>query len=69
MFFYKVKVLRCCNSPKTLIVEADKSQNAICIAATQLRGEGVTDAKSIEVVGKVKSLRHGMLGGRFPLRK
>lgn len=57
MSFYKVKVRRCCNSPKILIVQADKSQNAICAVATQLREEGISDARAIEVIGRVQNLR------------
>lgn len=57
MSFYKVKIRRCCNSPKILIVQADKNQNAICAVAAQLREEGITDARAIEVIGQVKSLR------------
>ncbi|MEG4419404.1 hypothetical protein QUA70_12445 [Microcoleus sp. LAD1_D5] len=57
MAFYKVKILRCYNSPKILIVTATNSQQAIRAAAAELRDEGVTDARGIEVMGQVKSLR------------
>lgn len=57
--FFKVKVSRSQyrNAPRFLIVKADKTQDAICITATQLRDEGITDARAIEVVCQVQSLR------------
>lgn len=57
MAFYKVKILRCYNTPKILIVTAKNSQQAIRAAAADLRAEGVTDARGIDVIGQVKSLR------------
>ncbi|MEG4329085.1 hypothetical protein Q5688_27725 [Microcoleus sp. herbarium5] len=57
MAFYKVKILRCYNTPKILIVTAKNSQQAIRAAAADLRNEGVTDARGIEVIGQVKSLK------------
>ncbi|MEG4579350.1 hypothetical protein QUA71_06905 [Microcoleus sp. MON1_C5] len=54
---YKIKVLRCYNSPKILTVTASNSQQAIRAAAADLRNEGVTDARGLEVIGQVKSLR------------
>jgi hypothetical protein len=58
MAFFKVKVLReFCSSPRTFNVVASKSQEAIQAAALQLREEGITDAKGIEVMGQVQSLR------------
>ena len=55
--YYKVKVTRCSNTPKSFVVTARNSQGAISAAASQLREEGITDAQAIEVVGKVSSLR------------
>ncbi|MEG4251090.1 hypothetical protein [Microcoleus sp. Pol10D4] len=60
MAYYKVKILRCYNSPKILMVTAKNSQQAIRAAAADLRAEGVTDARGIEVIGQVKSLRGDM---------
>ena len=57
MLYYKVKILRCYNSPKMLIVTAKNSQQAVRAAAADLRAEGVTDARGIEVIGQVKNLR------------
>ncbi|WP_293302231.1 hypothetical protein [Microcoleus sp. PH2017_27_LUM_O_A] len=57
MVFYKVKILRCYNSPKIVTVTAKNSQQAVRAAAADLRAEGVTDARGIEVIGQVKSLR------------
>jgi hypothetical protein len=57
MAFYKVKVKRCLNSPKVMIVSGGNSQQAIRIAVAQLRDEGITDAKGIEVIGQISSLR------------
>jgi hypothetical protein len=57
MAYYKVKVVRCLNPPKAIIVNAPSSQQAIRIAAGQLRDEGITDARAIEVIGRVKSFR------------
>ncbi|MEG4807913.1 hypothetical protein QUA82_09815 [Microcoleus sp. F8-D3] len=57
MAFYKVKVQRECNSTRTFNVVASKSQEALQAAALQLRDEGVADAKSIEVIGRINSLR------------
>lgn len=57
MAYYKVKILRCYNTPKILILTAKNSQQAVRAAAADLRAEGVTDARGIEVIGQVKSLR------------
>ena len=57
MAYYKVKILRCYNSPKILIVTAKNSQQAVRAVAADLRAEGVTDARGIEVIGQVKSLK------------
>ncbi len=57
MAFYKVKVERESNTPKVFNVVASKSQDAIVTAAQSLRDEGITDAKGIEVIGQVNSLR------------
>ena len=57
MAFYKVRVDRCCNPPKFVIVSASKSQDAVVKAVFQLRSEGITDARAIDVVGQVHSLR------------
>jgi hypothetical protein len=57
MASYKVKILRCYNSPKMLVVTAKNSQQAVRAAAADLRVEGITDARGIEVIGQVKSLR------------
>lgn len=57
MAFYKVKVRRECKSVRHFNVSAGKMQDAIVAAALQLRDEGVCDARSIEVVGQIDSLR------------
>jgi hypothetical protein len=57
MSFYKVKVQRESNSPRVFNVTARKSQDAVLVAAKSLRDEGITDAKGIEVIGQVNSLR------------
>jgi hypothetical protein len=57
MAFYKVKVRRECNTTRTFNVTANKSQEALLAAALQLRDEGVADAKGIEVLGQINSLR------------
>lgn len=58
MAFFKVKVQReFCSSPRIFNVVASKSQEAIQAAAFQLREEGITDAKGIEVMGQINSLR------------
>jgi hypothetical protein len=57
MAFYKVKVRRECNTTRTFNVVANKSQEAILAAALQLRDEGVADAKGIEVIAQISSLR------------
>lgn len=57
MAYYKVKILRCYNPPKTVIVTAKNSQQAVRAAAADLRVEGITDARGVEVIGQVKSLR------------
>jgi hypothetical protein len=57
MSFYKVRVQRESNTPRVFNVSANKSQDAVIAAALQLRDEGVNDAKGIEVLGKISSLR------------
>jgi hypothetical protein len=57
MAFFKVKIRRECNTTRTFNVTADKSQEALLAAALQLRDEGVADAKGIEVLGQINSLR------------
>jgi hypothetical protein len=57
MSFYKVKVRRECNTPRVFNVAAGRSQEAILVAAQSLREEGITDAKGIEVLGQISSLR------------
>jgi len=57
MAFYKVKIRRECNTTRTFNVVANKSQEAILAAALQLRDEGVADAKGIEVIAQISSLR------------
>jgi hypothetical protein len=57
MAFYKVKIRRECNSTRHFNVTASKPQEAILAAALQLRDEGVADAKGIEIVGQINSLR------------
>jgi hypothetical protein len=56
-YYYKVKISRCYNSPKVVIVTAKNCQQAVRAAAVDLRAEGITDARGIEVIGQVKSLR------------
>jgi len=57
MAFYKVKIRRECNTTRTFNVTANKSQEALLAAALQLRDEGVVDAKGIEILGQISSLR------------
>ena len=57
MGFYKVQVKREYNTPRVFNVTANKSQDAVVVAAKSLRDEGITDAKGIEVIGQVNSLR------------
>ena len=57
MAFFKVQVKRESNTPRTFNVVANKSQDAVLAAAQSLRDEGITDAKGIEVMGQVQSLR------------
>ena len=57
MAFFKVKIRRECNTTRTFNVTADKSQEALLAAALQIRDEGVADAKGIEVLGQINSLR------------
>lgn len=57
MPFYHVRILRCYNTPKNMTVRAERPQQALCLVASNLREEGVTDARSVEVVGEVSSLR------------
>jgi hypothetical protein len=57
MAFYKVKVQRECNTTRTFNVVGTRPQEALQAAALQLRNEGVADAKAIEVIGQINSLR------------
>ena len=57
MAFFKVQVKRESNSPKVFNVVAAKSQDAVVAAAQSLRDEGITDAKGIEVISQISSLR------------
>ena len=57
MGFYKVEVKREYNTPRVFNVTAKKFQDAVLVAAKSLRDEGITDAKGIEVIGQVNSLR------------
>ena len=57
MAYYKVQVRRVSNPPKTFNVSASNGQSAISAAPLQLREEGITDARAIEVIGQVQSLR------------
>ena len=57
MSFYKVKVQRESNTPKVFNVVASKSQDAVVVAVKSLREEGITDAKGIEVISQINSLR------------
>ncbi|MEG4407986.1 hypothetical protein [Microcoleus sp. MON2_D5] len=57
MTYFKVKIRRECNTTRTFNVTASKSQEALLAAALQLRDEGVADAKGIEVLGQINSLR------------
>lgn len=57
MAYYKVKIVRCYNTPKILIVTAKNSQGAVRATAADLRVEGITDARGIEVIGQVNNLR------------
>ena len=57
MAFYKVKVQRECKTTRTFNVVASRPQSALQTATLQLRDEGVADAKAIEVIGLLNSLR------------
>lgn len=57
MAFYKVKISRECNTTRTFNVVGNRPQEALQAAALQLRDEGVADAKAIEVIGQINSLR------------
>ncbi|AFZ10511.1 MULTISPECIES: hypothetical protein [Oscillatoriales] len=57
MAFYKVQVQRESNTPRVFNVSAKKSQDAVLVAAQSLREEGITDAKGIEIIGQIQSLR------------
>ena len=57
MTVFKIQVKRESNPPRHFNVVAEKTQDAVKIAALQLREEGITDAKGIEVIGKTSSLR------------
>lgn len=55
--FYKLKITRENNPPKTVIASGNNAQQAIKNVASDLRTEGVTDAKGIEIISQVQSLR------------
>jgi len=57
MAYFKVKIQRECKTTRTFNVTANKSQEALLAAALQLRDERVADAKGIEVIGQINSLR------------
>jgi hypothetical protein len=57
MAYFKVKIQRECKTTRTFNVTANKSQEALLAAALQLRDEEVADAKGIEVIGQINSLR------------
>lgn len=57
MAVYKIRVKRESNTPRTFNVIAGKSQDAVLAAAQSLRDEGITDAKGIEIIGQISSLR------------
>ena len=57
MAYFKVQVKRESNTPKVFNVVANKSQDAVVVAAQSLRDEGITDAKGIEVISQINSLR------------
>jgi hypothetical protein len=57
MAYFKVKIQRECKTTRTFNVTANKSQEALLAAALQLRDEGVADAKGIEVIAQINSLR------------
>ncbi|MEG5001240.1 hypothetical protein [Microcoleus sp. B4-D4] len=57
MSFYKIQVKREYNAPRVFNVVANKSQDAVVVAAQSLREEGITDAKGIEILGQINSLR------------
>jgi len=57
MAYLKVKIQRECKTTRTFNVTANKSQEALLAAALQLRDEGVADAKGIEIIGLLNSLR------------
>jgi hypothetical protein len=57
MAYFKVKIQRECKTTRTFNVTANKSQEALLAAALQLRDEGVADAKGIEIIGQINSLR------------
>ena len=55
--YFKVKVLRESNPPKTIIASGNNCQQAIKAAAADLRAEGITDARGIEIISQVNNLR------------
>ena len=57
MAYFKVKIQRECKTTRTFNVTANKSQEALLAAALQLKDEGVADAKGIEIIGLLNSLR------------
>ena len=57
MAFFKVQVKRESNTPRHFNVVANCPQGALRVAASQLREEGITDARAIEVIDQINSLR------------
>jgi uncharacterized protein YutE (UPF0331/DUF86 family) len=57
MAYYKVQVNRQSNAPKVIVVKALRPQEALTKVASELRDEGVTDAKAIEVISQVAGFR------------
>ncbi|WP_445246629.1 hypothetical protein [Microcoleus sp. OTE_8_concoct_300] len=57
MAYYKVQVNRQSNPPKIIVVKALRPQEALTKVASELRDEGITDARTIEVIGQVASFR------------
>jgi len=57
MAFFKIQVKRESNTPKHFNVVATRPQDALQAAASQLREEGITDARGIEIISQIQSLR------------
>lgn len=57
MAYYKVQVHRQSNAPKIIVVKALRPQEALVKVASELRDEGITDARAIQVIGQVASFR------------